>query len=130
MGVYRAEYIWIDGTQPTQKVRSKTKIVPDGEKPPIWAFDGSSTQQATGDKSDCVLRPVFVCPDPIRGGDDKLVLCEVMLVNGQPHKTNMRRANVEMAARVDGIRTRFRIEHELTVFRRSRPLRVPDVGLS
>src|SRR5258706_7220836 len=62
MGVYRAEYIWIDGTQPTQKLRSKTKIVPDGEKPPIWGFDGSSTQQATGDKSDCVLQPVFVCP--------------------------------------------------------------------
>jgi glutamine synthetase len=49
MGVYRAEYIWIDGTQPTQKLRSKTKIVPSGEKPPIWGFDGSSTQQATGD---------------------------------------------------------------------------------
>ncbi len=57
MDVYRAEYIWIDGTQPTQKLRSKTKIVPAGEKPPIWAFDGSSTQQATGDKSDCVSSP-------------------------------------------------------------------------
>src|SRR5215210_1589499 len=81
MGVYRAEYIWIDGTQPTQKLRSKTKIVPKGEKPPIWGFDGSSTQQATGDRSDCVLQPVFTCPDPIRGRDDVLVLCEVMLVN-------------------------------------------------
>ena len=97
MGVYRAEYIWIDGTQPTQKLRSKTKIVPKGEEPPIWGFDGSSTQQATGDKSDCVLQPVSVFPDPIRGGDDKLVLCEVMLVNGQPHPSNTRRANAEMA---------------------------------
>ncbi len=128
MGVYRAEYIWIDGTQPTQKVRSKTKIVPDGEKPPIWAFDGSSTQQATGDKSDCVLQPVFVCPDPIRGGDDKLVLCEVMLVNGQPHKTNMRRANVEMAERFKGFDTWFGIEQEYTFFEGSRPLGFPDVG--
>ena len=74
MSVYRAEYIWVDGTQPTQKLRSKTKIVPKGEKPPVWGFDGSSTQQATGDRSDCVLQPVFTCPDPIRGGDDLLVL--------------------------------------------------------
>jgi len=128
MGVYRAEYIWIDGTQPTQKLRSKTKIVPDGEKPPIWGFDGSSTQQATGDKSDCVLQPVFVCPDPIRGGDDKLVLCEVMLVNGQPHPTNMRRANLEMAERYKGFDTWFGIEQEYTFFEGSRPLGFPDVG--
>jgi len=69
VNVYRAEYIWIDGTTPTQKLRSKTKIVPKGEEPPIWAFDGSSTQQATGDRSDCVLQPVFTVPDPIRGGE-------------------------------------------------------------
>ena len=66
--VYRAEYIWIDGQKPTSKLRSKTKIVPDGEDPPIWGFDGSSTEQAPGDSSDCVLRPVLVKPDPIRGG--------------------------------------------------------------
>ena len=43
---YKAEYIWVDGTQPTAKLRSKAKIVPMGKEPPIWAFDGSSTQQA------------------------------------------------------------------------------------
>ena len=75
--VYKAEYIWIDGTEPTAKLRSKTKIVPDGAELPIWGFDGSSTNQATGDKSDCVLMPVFHCPDPIRGGNDVLVMCEV-----------------------------------------------------
>ena len=71
---YKAEYIWIDGTEPTAKLRSKTKILEDGAKDlPIWGFDGSSTNQAPGDKSDCVLQPVFTCPDPIRGGDDILV---------------------------------------------------------
>ena len=53
---YRAEYIWIDGRKPTALLRSKTKIVPDGEEPPIWGFDGSSTEQAPGEASDCVLR--------------------------------------------------------------------------
>ena len=42
MDVYRAEYIWIDGTSPTPKLRSKAKIVNVGEEPPIWGFDGSS----------------------------------------------------------------------------------------
>ena len=63
---YQAEYIWLDGYQPTPMLRSKTKILADDvTDPPIWGFDGSSTEQATGDKSDCVLRPVFSCPDPI-----------------------------------------------------------------
>mgnify|MGYP003334120980 CR=1 FL=1 len=47
---YRAEYIWIDGTEPTAKIRSKTKIIdkaaPSGLADlPIWGFDGSSTNQ-------------------------------------------------------------------------------------
>ena len=42
---YKAEYIWVDGTEPTAKLRSKTKILEDGVKDlPIWGFDGSSHQ--------------------------------------------------------------------------------------
>ena len=44
----KAEYIWIDGQTPTAKLRSKTKIIDKGTEPPIWGFDGSSTQQAVG----------------------------------------------------------------------------------
>jgi hypothetical protein len=54
----KAEYIWIDGQTPTAYLRSKTKVMEQGIEPPLWGFDGSSTQQATGDQSDCVLRPV------------------------------------------------------------------------
>ena len=50
--VYKAEYIWIDGTEPTPKLRSKTKILADAAPLPDWGFDGSSTNQATGDRSD------------------------------------------------------------------------------
>ena len=60
----KAEYIWLDGVEPTPELRSKTKILVDGEDPPVWGFDGSSTQQAEGHSSDCVLRPVFTCPGP------------------------------------------------------------------
>ena len=66
----KAEYIWIDGTEPTARLRSKTKILDSTKNLPIWGFDGSSTNQAPGKASDCVLKPVFSCPDPIRGGDD------------------------------------------------------------
>ena len=90
---YRAEYIWIDGTEPTAEIRSKTKILADGDDPGIWGFDGSSTNQATGDNSDVVLEPAFQCSDPIRGGNDVLVLCETRLTEDMsPHPTNTRAA--------------------------------------
>lgn len=87
---YQAEYIWIDGTEPTAEVRSKTKVLADGDTPGIWGFDGSSTNQATGDNSDVVLKPVFECPDPIRGGDNILVLCETALTDLSDHPSNTR----------------------------------------
>ena len=54
---YRAEYLWIDGTEPTAEIRSKTKILADGDEPGIWGYDGSSTNQATGDNCIPVSRP-------------------------------------------------------------------------
>ncbi|RMH81140.1 MAG: glutamine synthetase [Actinomyces sp.] len=126
---YRAEYIWIDGTEPLPYIRSKTKIVPDGEEPPIWGFDGSSTNQAPGENSDCVLNPVFVTPDPIRGGDDKLVLCEVLLPGTmEPHPTNTRRATVEVAERFADQEPWFGMEQEYTFFKENRPLGWPVEG--
>src|SRR5262245_15708013 len=88
--VFKAEYIWIDGTEPTARLRSKTKILKDSADLPIWGFDGSSTNQAPGKNSDCVLRPVFSCPDPIRGGDNVLVMADVLLPDMSPHPTNTR----------------------------------------
>ena len=128
MSVYRAEYIWIDGSKPTPKLRSKAKVVPIGEAPPIWGFDGSSTNQAPGANSDCVLNPVFVCPDPVRGGENKLVMTEVLLTDMTPHPTNTRAANAAMAKRYASDDTWFGIEQEYTFFDGSRPLGFPDNG--
>src|SRR5262249_32226841 len=123
---YKAEYIWMDGAQPTQKLRSKTKIVHKGEEPPIWGFDGSSTNQATGHNSDCVLKPVFVCPDPVRGGDDKLVMCEVLLTDMTPHPTNTRARLREVAAKHAAHEVWFGIEQEYTFFDGIKPLGWPN----
>src|SRR5262249_34434182 len=102
--------------------------VPEGQSPPIWGFDGSSTQQATGDRSDCVLRPVFVCDDPLRGEPNKLVLCEVELVSGEPHPSNTRAACRLMAERYQHHDTWFGMEQEYTLFDGIKPLGWPDNG--
>lgn len=128
MGFYKAEYIWIDGQKPTAKLRCKAKIVRDGEEPPIWGFDGSSTEQAPGENSDCVLKPVYICPDPIRGGNNKLVLCEVLLTDMTPHSSNTRAACVAAAEKYADFDMWFGIEQEYTLFQGSRPLGWPENG--
>ena len=104
MNKIRAEYIWMDGHEPTQKLRSKTKVlngpVSSVKELPLWGFDGSSTNQAEGIDSDCMLTPVFKTADPIRGGNDILVMCEVMNPDGNPHTTNSR-ANLRKVAEVE-----------------------------
>lgn len=93
MAIAKLEYIWLDGYKPTQSLRSKTKIVSDFsgklEDLPMWSFDGSSTEQAPGGSSDCLLKPVFVIPDPQRKGG-YLVMCEVLNADGTPHESNGR----------------------------------------
>jgi glutamine synthetase len=126
--VYKAEYIWIDGTEPTPKLRSKTKILADGASLPEWGFDGSSTNQATGDRSDCVLIPVFQCPDPIRGGKDVLAMCEVYSADGKPHPTNTRAPLVKVAKKYAKHEPWFGIEQEYTFFKDGRPYGFPVGG--
>jgi glutamine synthetase len=56
---------------------------------PIWAFDGSSTRQAEGGKSDLLLKPVAIYPDPDRN-NAYLVMTEVLNADGTPHSSNGR----------------------------------------
>lgn len=92
--IAKLEYIWLDGYKPTQSLRSKTKVERDFsgklEDCDMWSFDGSSTQQAEGGSSDCLLKPVYICPDPTRLGAGFLVMCEVLNADGTPHESNGR----------------------------------------
>ena len=96
---HKLEYLWLDGCNPTQ-IRSKTKIVKSvgGDvKTPVWGFDGSSTEQAEGSDSDCVLKPVRVYPNPLEDSEHaSIVLCEVWNVDDTSHKTNIRRELEEL----------------------------------
>ncbi|MEM9940332.1 MAG: glutamine synthetase beta-grasp domain-containing protein [Planctomycetota bacterium] len=93
MSKAKLEYIWLDGYTPTQSLRSKTKIVSDFggklEDCPQWCFDGSSTEQAEGNSSDCLLEPVALFEDPQRL-NGWLVMCEVLNPDGTPHASNGR----------------------------------------
>ena len=126
----RAEYIWIDGSVPTPKLRSKTRILNEGDPLPIWGFDGSSTNQAPGGDSDCVLRPVFQCPDPVRGGNNILVMTEVLNTDLSPHESNTRAACAVAAEKYAEHEYIFGIEQEYTFFKGSRPLGFPEQGIA
>ena len=93
MAFSKLEYIWLDGYKPTQTLRSKTKVLHDFsgklEDAPIWSFDGSSTEQAKGSSSDCLIKPVAIFPDPDRK-NGYLVMTEVLNADGTPHETNGR----------------------------------------
>jgi glutamine synthetase len=126
--VYKAEYLWLDGSTPTARLRSKTKVIADGDAPPIWGYDGSSTQQATGDNSDVVLRPVLTVPDPIRGGANMIVMAETLLTDMSPHPTNTRTACDAASEKFKGFDTWFGIEQEYTFFQGAVPLGWPENG--
>jgi glutamine synthetase len=97
MAKIKLEYIWLDGYTPTQNLRSKTKVEEHDdfkgtlEEIGMWSFDGSSTQQAEGGSSDCLLKPVAIYPDPVRR-NGYLVMTEVLHVDGTPHESNARAA--------------------------------------
>jgi len=114
--VYRAEYLWIDGAEPTAQIRSKTRILADGEEPGIWGYDGSSTNQATGNDSDIAIKPVATYPDPIRGGDNILVMCETFLPKDMsPHPTNHRAKAVAALEKYKDQEPIFGLEQEYTM---------------
>ena len=126
--VYKAEYIWLDGSTPSAKLRSKTKVIADGELPPVWGFDGSSTQQASGDQSDVVLNPVLTVPDPIRGGNNVIVMTETLLTDMSPHPTNTRSACASVSEKYGSFETWFGIEQEYAFFQGDKPLGWPANG--
>ena len=125
-----AEYIWIDGHQPTASLRAKTKVLPDPSIPkstsfmnvddiplsffPEWGADGSSTNQAEGGDSDIILKPARAIRDPYRPGN-YLVLCEVFSGDGRAHPTNSRaKLRAVLEAGADSEDAYFGFEQEYT----------------
>lgn len=129
-----AEYIWLDGAVPTRCLRSKARVVSVGDNPsiedfPEWSYDGSSTNQAAGNDSDCLLKPVYYIDDPIRGAGNFLVMCEVNNPDGTPHESNSRaQLRSILDAGGDKLETWLGFEQEYTMFRNRTPLGWPEQG--
>jgi glutamine synthetase len=126
MAKYKLEYIWLDGYTPVANLRSKTQVkdfdaFPKLDQLPLWGFDGSSTNQAPGGSSDCVLKPVAVYPDTTRK-NGALVMCEVMMPDGSPHPSNSR------ATILDDPDAWFGFEQEYFLYRDGKPLGFPADG--
>lgn len=127
MANLKFEYIWLDGYKPEPNLRSKTKIIAMdkfNETPdelPIWSYDGSSTEQAEGSYSDCLLKPTNVYKDKDRK-NAYLVMCEVLTPDGNPHPSNTR------SVLPDDEQYWFGFEQEYTLVRNNRPLGFPEHG--
>jgi glutamine synthetase len=130
------EYIWLDGYT-TQNLRSKIKITYDDidtsdiTNIPVWNFDGSSTMQATGDDSECVLKPVRLYKKQnIFGANSHFyVLCEVFNPNGTPHESNKRFNLRTMQAEISDNEYWWGFEQEYFLTRENgMPVGFPNMG--
>ena len=125
---YKLEYVWLDGTLPEPQLRSKVKVIsipkntiPQLEDLPDWGFDGSSTGQAKGNFSDCILKPVRIVPNPLHS-DSYLVLAEVFESSEKPHPTNYR------SLCPNAVDVWFGFEQEYIIMKNGRPLGFPPTG--
>ena len=140
----KLEYIWIglNGFHgETWTLRSKLKVhqfttsdvallaAGDITSLPHWSFDGSSTGQATGDNSDCILAPIRAVTDTVRNdGKSVMVLCEVLNPDGTPHATNHRHTLIENEIANKGLEAAFGLEQEYSIMKNGRPLGFPQGG--
>ena len=132
----QAEYIWLDGAAPAQQLRSKTRIIPTNASAtlelndfPEWGYDGSSTNQATGDDSDLGLQPVRAIKNPLLPGNNYLVMCEVLNEDGTPHASNHRAELRDVLNKgADKLDAWFGFEQEYTFFHARTPLGWPEGG--
>jgi glutamine synthetase len=126
--IYKFEYIWLDGYTPEPNLRSKTKVINFTKEDftisdlPMWTFDGSSTKQAEGIDSDCLLKPVKMIKDPQRK-NGYLVLCEVLNPDETPHISNTR------SKITDDSNLWLGFEQEFFIYKKGLPLGHSEVSL-
>jgi glutamine synthetase len=127
----QAEYVWIGGNK--TDLRCKTRTLPRKvtrlEELPEWNYDGSSTNQAEGHDSECIIKPCAMFRDPFRKGDNILVLCDTYDSNGNPLKSNSRYEAKKIFDRKLELEPWFGIEQEYTLFTMDKhPLGWPKGG--
>jgi len=95
------------------------------EELPVWNFDGSSTKQAPGEKSECLLKPVRTYND----GTQKIyVICEVQNPDGTAHISNHRTSLVDLHQRFKKKSFWWGFEQEYFITKDFIPLGFPTGG--
>jgi len=139
------EYIWLDGyahnsdrPDDVANIRSKIKILDKDIKNlaalPDWSFDGSSTMQASGNRSDCILKPVYFTKHPLMDSvlsdDAYIVLCEVFNADGTPHSSNTRASLRSVESTYKSHQMWFALEQEYAIYDKygENPYLWPDKG--
>jgi len=112
----QVSYVWIDGSGVTMREKTMTvaKEPEAAEDLPMWSYDGSSTYQAEGNRSDMKLKPVRLFPDPFRGRGNKIVLCEALKDDGTPALSNNRAKCKESMDTAADQKPWFGLEQEYT----------------
>ena len=123
------EYVWLGGASEFRsKVRVLHKRVTHLDDVPMWNYDGSSTGQATGDKSEITLKP---CKLFNKGTfSNQYVLCETLDQEGNPLPNNHRRWANNIFERYKKEQPWYGIEQEYFIMERLtggkwRPLGLP-----
>jgi len=87
------EYVWVGGNN---ELRSKCRILSRSTEPilrlseiPDWNYDGSSTNQAHGTKSEIIIKSRALFRDPFRE-NGYMVLCDTYTPDGNPLYNNTR----------------------------------------
>ena len=94
MATVVAEYIWLGGNN---EFRSKTRVLHEVKSPttvssyPEWSYDGSSTEQASGDDSEVILKPCALFKDPFLNENGVFVLCDTYDPNDKELPNNHRK---------------------------------------
>jgi glutamine synthetase len=123
------EYIWLGGQL---ELRSKTRIINHDEikynynriislyNIPDWDYDGGSTEQATTENSEVVLKPCAMYRNPININNDSsfIVLCSTYSTDGSPIFNNYRHAANEIFtdAKVEKEIPWFGLEQEYFIY--------------
>lgn len=130
-----AEYIWIGGSG--LDIRSKARVlsippVTALDQIPEWNFDGSSTNQAKGHDSEIWIWPVAYYPDPFRGENNILVLCDTYRADNTPANSNFRISAKSLFDETKAEEPWFGMEQEYTLVRTNTypnwPLGFPEGG--
>ena len=98
---FTVEYIWLDSDG---GFRSKTRVLSDPKEDisileylPKWNYDGSSTNQAEGHRSEVTLVPKAVFLDPFRKSlNGYLAICETYDMEGNALPNNHRKEAEEI----------------------------------